>query len=71
MIVDFERSHCFEVTIRSVDGYRLRAQEGDKFVFHRFDLNPSLEEYEVAVFAIPEQSYRDDIKPNFDLQFLR
>jgi len=36
---------------------------------YNFDLNPCLEEYEVANFIIPKQSYTDDIKDHFGLQF--
>lgn len=69
--IDLEHSYCFEVFIRSVDGFRVRAQEGKKAVYHVFDLNPCLEEYEVASFIVPEQNYMDDIKQYFGLQFLQ
>ena len=57
--------------VRSVDGYSVRAQEGEKAVYHNFELNPKLEEYEVASFVIPKQNYDDDIKEHFELRFLQ
>jgi hypothetical protein len=69
--INLEQGHCFEVTIRSVDGYRVRAQEGKKAVYHVFDLNPRVEEYEVASFVIPKQDYMNDVKGLFGLQFLQ
>ena len=71
MVINLERDYCFEVIIRSVDGYRVRAQEGKKDVYHIFDLNPRVEEYEVASFVIPKQNYEDDIKNMFELNFLQ
>ncbi len=71
MVINLERNYCFEVIIRGVDGYNVRAQEGEKAVYHNFDLNPKLEEYEVASFVIPKQSYDDDIKEHFELRFLQ
>lgn len=67
--INFEYRNCFEVFIRNVDGYEVRAQEGKKNAYHIFDLNPRLEEYEAASFVIPKQNYVDDIKGYFDLQF--
>ncbi|MBM4460092.1 MAG: hypothetical protein FJ011_20410 [Chloroflexi bacterium] len=69
--INFEYGHCFEVLIRNVDGYRVRAQEGKKNAYHVFDLNPRLEEYEVASCIIPKQNYLDDIKDYFGLRFLQ
>ena len=69
IVINFEYGNCFEVFIRNVDGYDVRAQEGKKNSYHIFDLNPRLEEYEVASFIIPKQNYVDDIKGYFELQF--
>lgn len=71
MVINLERDYCFEVIIRSVDGYRVRAQEGKKDAYHIFDLNPRVEEYEAASFVIPKQNYEDDIKKLFELRFLQ
>ena len=69
--INLEMGHCYEVTVRSVDGYRVRAQEGSKPVYHTFELNPRAEEYEVAIFIIPKQAYEDNhINKLFALQFL-
>ena len=69
MSVDFESNFCFEVTIKNIDGYMVRAQEGQKSVYHRFYLNPVMEDYEVANFIIPKWSY-DEIKDSFNLKYL-
>lgn len=70
MFVDFESHFSFEVTIAEINGYRVRAQEGDNSsVYHRFKLNPVLEEYEKADFIIPKWSY-DEIKDLFRLKCL-
>jgi hypothetical protein len=69
--INLEHGNSFEVFIRSVDGFRVRAQEGQKAAYHVFDLNPCLEEYEVAAFIVPEQNYVDDIERTFGLQFLQ
>ncbi|OAD19470.1 hypothetical protein THIOM_004890 [Candidatus Thiomargarita nelsonii] len=66
MCIDLEDQHCFEVTIKNIDGYMVRAQQGQKSVYHNFTLNPILEEYEVANFIIPKWSY-DEIKHLFRL----
>ena len=72
LAINLEGGHCFEVIVKSVDGYRVRTQEGDKAVYHTFDLNPKVEEYEVASFIIPKQAYAEHhIKKLFALQFLR
>jgi len=42
-----------------------------KNAYHVFDLNPRLEEYEVASCIIPKQNYLDDIKDYFGLRFLQ
>lgn len=71
MFINLEMGHCFEVTVKSVDGYRVRAQEGSKSVYHTFELNPRVEEYEVATFIIPKQAYEDNhIDQLFALRFL-
>ncbi len=69
MAIYFEADICFEVTIKNIDGYNIRAQEGKKDVYHRFELNPKLAEYEVASFIIPKHNY-DEIKEFFKFTFL-
>lgn len=71
MVINLERNYCFEVIIKSVDGYSVRAQKGEKEVYYNFEINPRLEEYEVASFIIPKQNYDDDIKEHFELRFLQ
>lgn len=66
--ISLEHNHCYELTVKSVDGHTVRTREGEKDVYHRFDLNPVLEEYEVANFIIPKRSY-DEIKHLFQLEF--
>lgn len=69
MAIYFDMHICFEVTIREINGYRVRAQEGQKSVYHRFELNPVLEEYEMPAFIIPMGSY-NEIKDLFSLTYL-
>lgn len=70
MAIDFDAHICFEVIIDKIDGYRIRAREGEKSnVYHRFELNPALEEYEVPNFIIPKSCY-DEIKDFFDFEYL-
>jgi len=69
MVIDFASYYCFEVTIKKINGYMVRAQEGQRDVYHRFELNPVLNEYEVPVFVIPKSSY-DEIKDLFAFKYL-
>lgn len=71
MLIDWEYCFCFEVIIRTVDGHFVRAQEGEKRVFHRFELDPKLEEYVQPSFIIPKANFEADIKDYFELDFLR
>jgi len=57
--IDFERNYYFEVTVRRVDGYRVRTQEGDINSYISFELNPDKDNYEVANFIIPMWSYEE------------
>jgi len=66
MAIYFDDNICFEVTIKTIDGYQVRAQEGRKEKYHNFELNPQLAEYEVPCFIIPKQNY-DEIKGFFKL----
>jgi len=66
MAIYFDHKICFEVTIKTIDGYQVRAQEGRKEKYHDFELNPQLAEYEVPCFIIPKQSY-DEIKGFFKI----
>lgn len=66
--VSFEAGIAFEVVISEVNGYTVRAQEKGKSVYHRFELNPSLEEYEQAVFVVP-RSFYDSIAGIFAFTF--
>ena len=71
MAIYFGPHICFEVTVKEIDGYVIRAQEGQKKnVVHRFELNPVLEEYEAPCFIIPQSSY-EEIKEFFDLRLLK
>ena len=70
MAIRLDGMYCFEVTISTIDRYGIRAQEGTKPVYHRFDLHPKLEEYEVPHFIIPKSAYEQDIKGLFPLRFL-
>jgi hypothetical protein len=69
VVIDFESNYCVEVTIKKISGYMVRAQEDQRDVYHRFELNPVLEEYEVPVFVIPKSSF-DEIKTFFAFKFL-
>lgn len=68
VFIGFEGNMCFDVTIRTVDGYRVRAQEGEKRVFHNFELNPTLKEYQTANFIIPKQEF-EKIKELFNFTY--
>lgn len=71
MAIYFGPHICFEVTIKEINGYMVRAQEGQKAnVLHRFELNPVLDEYEVPCFILPKWSY-DEIKDFFEFEFLK
>ena len=72
MHIDLAAHYCFEVTIKTIDGYVVRAQEGEKTnVHHRFELNPVLdEEFRFPCFILPQSSY-DEIKDFFDLTLLK
>lgn len=67
MLVDFYQSCCYEYTVRSINGFSVRAQQGEKRVFVNFVLNPDVDDYETATFVLPMWSY-NEIKDNFDLQ---
>ncbi len=62
--IDFERNYHFEVTVRAVDGYHVRTQEGDLSSYISFELNPDKDNYEVPHFIIPKWSF-DEIKHLF------
>ncbi|MCP4157606.1 MAG: hypothetical protein GY757_58385 [bacterium] len=66
--IDFERNYHFEVTVRKVDGYHVRTQEGDSNCYISFELNPDKDIYEVPGFIIPMWSF-DEIKHLF--QFIK
>jgi hypothetical protein len=70
MVINLESNTCFEVIIRRVDGYNVKAQAGETSSYYNFELNPKLEEYEMAIFVIPKQNYDDDIKPHLKLRDL-
>lgn len=70
VFIGFDGNMCFDVTIRTVDGYRVRAQEGEKSVFHNFELNPTLEEYQTANFIIPKQEF-EKIQDLFNFTYYR
>ena len=70
MVMDFESNYCFEVTIKKINGYMVRAQEEQRDVFHRFELNPKLDEYEVPHFIIPKSSFKE-IKKLFGFKQLK
>lgn len=70
MAIRLNEMYCFEVTICSIDRFGIRAQEGTKPVYHSFDLNPKIEEYELPHFIIPKHAYEKDIKQLFQWQFL-
>lgn len=70
MYINLEEHYCFEVTIKTIDGYIVRAQEGEKRVYHRFQLDPVLEECKVANFILPKWSY-DEIKNLFHLDYIK
>jgi len=71
MAMDFESQCCFELTIKTIDGHMIRAQEGEKQnVYHRFELNPKLKEYVVPHFIIPKSSY-NEIKKFFKFTLLK
>jgi hypothetical protein len=55
--LDFKENTAFEVKVQSVNGQSVRAQQCTKPVFHNFDLNPQIEEYEVAQFIVPVEAY--------------
>ncbi len=65
--IDFERNYYFEVTVRGVDGYRVRTQERDINSYISFELNPGKDNYEVPNFIIPMWSY-DEIKHLFQFE---
>ena len=70
MAIDFESQCCFELTIKTIEGHMIRAQEGQKDFYHRFELNPKLKEYMVPHFIIPKSSY-NEIKKFFKFTLLK
>ena len=64
MAMDFESRECFEVTIKKIDGYMVRAQGKQDDVYYRFELNPTLEDRVHPDFIIPKSSY-DEINDFF------
>ncbi|MEM7535146.1 MAG: hypothetical protein AAF639_23420 [Chloroflexota bacterium] len=68
VLVNFEHSYCHDVIVREINGYRVRAQEGDKSMYHRFELNPDLDGYIKPVFILPKQNF-DEIKASFELHY--
>jgi hypothetical protein len=67
--IDLEKQHCFEVTIKEINGDTLRARVGKQDIYYRLNLKPKLEEYEKTNFILPMWSY-DEVKHLFNLRLI-
>jgi hypothetical protein len=69
MCIDLEKQCCFEVTIKNINGDRLRTRVGDDDLYYTLNLKPRLEKYEKSLFIIPIKRYKK-IKDLFELRVI-